>query len=56
MFKTIYSIEDKDLISFRFSLLSTVLLTAFVIGSIIATLGLFDILPLCLYYTNMLYV
>lgn len=49
------TIRDKDLISFRFSLLSTVLLTAFGIGSFIATLGLFDILPLSVYYTNILY-
>ncbi|MBU1668733.1 HAMP domain-containing histidine kinase [bacterium] len=48
-------IRDQDLIFFRFSLLSTVLLTAFGMGSFIAILGLFDVLPLSLLYTILLY-
>ncbi len=48
-------IEDKDLSLFRTSLLNAVLLTAFFVGSFIATLSLFDVFPLTRLYMMILY-
>ncbi|HIP52186.1 MAG TPA: HAMP domain-containing histidine kinase [Campylobacterales bacterium] len=48
-------IDDKDLSLFRTSLLNAVLLTAFFVGSFIATLSLFDVFPLTRLYMSILY-